>query len=177
MVRWAFFLPISIRLPRSASKRVQMKSAGATPNCRFRSKRNVSRKHWLTSVLMTLPGNACIRACSASTCRGPARLPALPACRAMRTGWPYSSRTVVPHAASLSSNCRPPGPNSTSTWSAAAGDDARIRDWAKRARIDPARVRSGSITLNHDAGRWLSLGLQGDLPAVVRQIGGEWQRQ
>lgn len=56
-------------------------------------------------------------------------------------------------------------------------DDARIRDWAKRARIDPARVRSGSITLNHDAGRWLSLGLQGDLPAVVRQIGGEWQRQ
>lgn len=56
-------------------------------------------------------------------------------------------------------------------------DDARIRDWAKRARIDPTRVRSGSITLNHDAGRWLSLGLQGDLPAVVRQIGGEWQRQ
>src|SRR3546814_13841504 len=47
-------------------------------------------------------------------------------------------------------------------------DDARIRDWAKRAQIDPARVRSGSITLNHDGGRWLSLGLPGDLPAVVR---------
>jgi integrating conjugative element protein (TIGR03759 family) len=40
-------------------------------------------------------------------------------------------------------------------------DDARIRDWAKRAQIDPARVRAGSITLNHDGGRWLSLGLPG----------------
>lgn len=56
-------------------------------------------------------------------------------------------------------------------------DDARIRDWAKRARIDPSRVLNGSITLNHDAGRWLSLGLQGDLPAVVRQVGDQWQRQ
>lgn len=56
-------------------------------------------------------------------------------------------------------------------------DDAQIRDWAKRAQIDPARVRSGSITLNHDAGRWLSLGLSGDLPAVVRQVNGQWQRQ
>jgi integrating conjugative element protein (TIGR03759 family) len=56
-------------------------------------------------------------------------------------------------------------------------DDARIRDWARRARIDPSRVRNGSITLNHDAGRWLSLGLQGDLPAVVRQVGDQWQRQ
>lgn len=56
-------------------------------------------------------------------------------------------------------------------------DDARIRDWAKRARIDPSRVRNGAITLNHDAGRWLSLGLQGDLPAVVRQVGDQWQRQ
>ncbi|EDV5274806.1 TIGR03759 family integrating conjugative element protein [Salmonella enterica subsp. enterica serovar Mbandaka] len=56
-------------------------------------------------------------------------------------------------------------------------DDARIRDWAKRAQIDPARVRSGSITLNHDAGRWLSLGLPGDLPAIVREVNGQWQRQ
>ena len=56
-------------------------------------------------------------------------------------------------------------------------DDARIRDWAKRAQIDPARVRSGSITLNHDGGRWLSLGLPGDLPAVVREANGQWQRQ
>ncbi len=56
-------------------------------------------------------------------------------------------------------------------------DDARIRDWAKRAQIDPARVRSGNITLNHDGGRWLSLGLPGDLPAVVREVNGQWQRQ
>lgn len=56
-------------------------------------------------------------------------------------------------------------------------DDARIRDWAKRTNINPARVRSGSITLNHDGGRWLSLGLSGDLPAVVREVNGQWQRQ
>ncbi|HBO3409680.1 TIGR03759 family integrating conjugative element protein [Pseudomonas aeruginosa] len=56
-------------------------------------------------------------------------------------------------------------------------DDARIRAWAQRIGIDPARVRSGQVTLNHDAGRWVSLGLPGDLPAVVRQVGGQWQRQ
>ncbi|HBO0859761.1 TIGR03759 family integrating conjugative element protein [Pseudomonas aeruginosa] len=56
-------------------------------------------------------------------------------------------------------------------------DDARIRDWARRAQIDPARVSSGNITLNHDAGRWLSLGLPGELPAVVRHVAGQWQRQ
>ncbi|MEQ9855069.1 MULTISPECIES: TIGR03759 family integrating conjugative element protein [Pectobacterium] len=56
-------------------------------------------------------------------------------------------------------------------------DDARIRDWAKRARIDPVRVRNGTITLNHDAGRWLSLGMPGELPASLRQINGQWQRQ
>ncbi len=56
-------------------------------------------------------------------------------------------------------------------------DDARIRAWAQRISIDPAKVRSGQITLNHDSGRRLSLGLQGDLPAVVRQVGGQWQRQ
>ncbi|PAU86034.1 TIGR03759 family integrating conjugative element protein [Pseudomonas sp. WN033] len=56
-------------------------------------------------------------------------------------------------------------------------DDARIRDWAQRTQIDPARVRNGSITLNHDSGRWLSLGLPGGLPAVVRQVNGQWQRQ
>ncbi|WP_238897577.1 TIGR03759 family integrating conjugative element protein [Achromobacter xylosoxidans] len=56
-------------------------------------------------------------------------------------------------------------------------DDAHIRDWAKRANVDPVRVRSGSITLNHDSGRWLSLGLPGDLPAVVREVNGQWQRQ
>ncbi len=56
-------------------------------------------------------------------------------------------------------------------------DDARIRQWATRAGIDPAKVRARTITLNHDAGRWLSLGLPGDLPAVVREVNGQWQRQ
>lgn len=56
-------------------------------------------------------------------------------------------------------------------------DDARIRAWAQRIGIEPAKVRSGQVTLNHDAGRWVSLGLPGDLPAVVRQVGGLWQRQ
>ena len=56
-------------------------------------------------------------------------------------------------------------------------DDARIRQWATQAGIDPGRVRARTITLNHDAGRWLSLGLPGDLPAVVREVNGQWQRQ
>ncbi|KHN52938.1 conserved protein, ly exported [Dickeya fangzhongdai] len=56
-------------------------------------------------------------------------------------------------------------------------DDERIRDWARQARIDPARVLNGSITLNHDNGRWFSLGLPGELPAVVHQVNGQWQRQ
>ncbi|HCE6397590.1 TIGR03759 family integrating conjugative element protein [Pseudomonas sp. P1B16] len=56
-------------------------------------------------------------------------------------------------------------------------DDTRIRAWAQRIGIDPSKVRNSQITLNHDSGRWQSLGLQGDLPAVVRQIGGQWQRQ
>ncbi len=32
-------------------------------------------------------------------------------------------------------------------------DDARIRQWATQAGIDPARVRARTITLNHDAAR------------------------
>lgn len=56
-------------------------------------------------------------------------------------------------------------------------DDAHIRAWAQRIGIDPAKVHSGQVTLNHDAGRWLSLNLPGDLPAVLRQVGGQWQRQ
>ena len=56
-------------------------------------------------------------------------------------------------------------------------EDSRIRQWATRAGIDAGRVRSRTITLNHDAGRWLSLGLPGDLPAVVREVNGQWQRQ
>jgi integrating conjugative element protein (TIGR03759 family) len=56
-------------------------------------------------------------------------------------------------------------------------DDARIRAWARRARIDPAKVRARTITLNHDTGRWQALGLAGELPAVVREVDGQWQRQ
>jgi integrating conjugative element protein (TIGR03759 family) len=47
------------------------------------------------------------------------------------------------------------------------GDDARIRAWARRVGVDPTKVRARTITLNHDAGRWLMLGGQGTLPAVL----------
>jgi integrating conjugative element protein (TIGR03759 family) len=56
-------------------------------------------------------------------------------------------------------------------------EDALIRAWAASARIDPAKVKSGAITLNHDAGRWRTLNLPGELPAVLRQVNGKWQRQ
>jgi integrating conjugative element protein (TIGR03759 family) len=56
-------------------------------------------------------------------------------------------------------------------------DDAFIRTWARRIGIDPAKVSNRTITLNHDAGRWLLLGLPGDLPAVLRKVNGQWQRQ
>lgn len=56
-------------------------------------------------------------------------------------------------------------------------DDAQLRSWAARVGLDPARVRAGSITLNHDEGRWLSLGDRGTLPAVLAQVGGQWQRE
>ena len=42
---------------------------------------------------------------------------------------------------------------------------------------EPAKVRARTITLNHDAGRWLSIGVPGELPAVVREVNGQWQRQ
>ncbi|APQ11029.1 integrating conjugative element protein [Pseudomonas oryzihabitans] len=57
------------------------------------------------------------------------------------------------------------------------GDDARIRRWALLAGIDPAKVRARQITLNHDGGRWVQLGLGGELPAVVREVNGQWLRQ
>lgn len=55
-------------------------------------------------------------------------------------------------------------------------DDRRIRQWAARAGIDPSKVKAQIVTLNHDAGRWLSLGGQGSLPAVVTEVDGQWQR-
>ena len=57
------------------------------------------------------------------------------------------------------------------------GDDDRIRRWAILAGIEPANVKNRQITLNHDQGRWLGLGLGGDLPATVQQVNGQWQRQ
>ena len=56
-------------------------------------------------------------------------------------------------------------------------DDARIRRWAVLAGIDPAKVRTRQITLNHDAGRWVQLGLGGELPAAVHEVNGQWLRQ
>ncbi|MGU0693672.1 TIGR03759 family integrating conjugative element protein [Pseudomonas aeruginosa] len=55
-------------------------------------------------------------------------------------------------------------------------EDARIRTWAQRVGVDPVKVRDRAITLNHDGGRWMALGVAGELPAVVRQINGRWQR-
>nr|WP_256595926.1 TIGR03759 family integrating conjugative element protein [Pseudomonas sp. RW407] len=57
------------------------------------------------------------------------------------------------------------------------GDDDRIRRWAILAGIEPANVKSRQITLNHDQGRWLGLGLGGELPAAVMKVNGQWQRQ
>ena len=55
-------------------------------------------------------------------------------------------------------------------------DDQRVRQWAARAGIDPAKVPR-SITLNHDGGRWVSLGAEGSLPAVMVETDGQWRRQ
>jgi len=56
------------------------------------------------------------------------------------------------------------------------GEDEHIRRWAILAGIEPKNVHSRQITLNHDQGRWMGLGLGGDLPAVVREVNGQWQR-
>ena len=56
-------------------------------------------------------------------------------------------------------------------------DDSQLRQWATQAGVDPNKVRSGAITLNHDGGRWQSLDLAGDLPAVIQKVNGQWQRQ
>ncbi|MGF6222594.1 TIGR03759 family integrating conjugative element protein [Pseudomonas sp. YL-218 TE3947] len=56
------------------------------------------------------------------------------------------------------------------------GEDERIRSWARQADIDPARVQHRQITLNHDRGRWFSLGAPEPLPATFQQVSGQWQR-
>jgi integrating conjugative element protein (TIGR03759 family) len=57
------------------------------------------------------------------------------------------------------------------------GDDSAIRAWASRIGIDAKKVREHAITLNHDAGRWLAVGDGGSLPAVLREVNGQWQRE
>ncbi|MHC8334096.1 TIGR03759 family integrating conjugative element protein [Pseudomonas sp. LB3P25] len=56
-------------------------------------------------------------------------------------------------------------------------DDKRLRDWAQKNGITPTKIRDGTITLNHDNGRWMSIGAQGVLPAVMREVNGKWLRQ
>lgn len=57
------------------------------------------------------------------------------------------------------------------------GNDDRLRAWALKAGIKPDKVRSRQITLNHDGGRWISIGGSGTFPAVLRQDNGRWIRQ
>ena len=56
------------------------------------------------------------------------------------------------------------------------GEDERVRRWARQADIDPAKVQRRQITLNHDRGRWFSLGAPGPLPATFQEVNGQWQR-
>ncbi|NNB36075.1 TIGR03759 family integrating conjugative element protein [Pseudomonas fragi] len=56
------------------------------------------------------------------------------------------------------------------------GEDERVRSWARQADIDPVKVQRQQITLNHDRGRWFSLGAPGPLPATFQQVNGQWQR-
>ncbi|MFJ4256402.1 TIGR03759 family integrating conjugative element protein [Pseudomonas monteilii] len=56
------------------------------------------------------------------------------------------------------------------------GDDARIRQWARKVGITPAQVGSGQVTLNHDRGRWFALGASRPLPARFQQVEGKWHR-
>ncbi|MDD2001993.1 TIGR03759 family integrating conjugative element protein [Pseudomonas putida] len=56
------------------------------------------------------------------------------------------------------------------------GDDARIRQWARKVGITPVQVSSGQVTLNHDRGHWFSFGANRPLPARFQQVDGKWQR-
>lgn len=56
-------------------------------------------------------------------------------------------------------------------------NDANIRKWATKVGIDSEKVLSRTITLNHDAGRWQAMAIGGELPAVIKEVNGKWQRQ
>ncbi|CAK7033069.1 TIGR03759 family integrating conjugative element protein [Saezia sanguinis] len=56
-------------------------------------------------------------------------------------------------------------------------DDAVVRRWATRAGVEPDKVRSRTITLNHDDGRWQLTGVGGALPAAIREVNGQWRRE
>jgi len=55
-----------------------------------------------------------------------------------------------------------------------AGDDNRVRTWATEHGIDSKRVKEHSITLNHDAGRWMLLG-QSKIPVALERKGEQWR--
>ncbi|PJG82770.1 TIGR03759 family integrating conjugative element protein [Caviibacterium pharyngocola] len=56
-----------------------------------------------------------------------------------------------------------------------SGNDEAIRKWATKHHIDPAKVKSRQITLNHDSGYWLRNG-NGKMPVAFQVQGdGQWQ--
>ena len=56
----------------------------------------------------------------------------------------------------------------------APGDDAAVRDWASRHRIESEWVRSRRVTLNHDGGALKKLtNGQGEVPYLLRRRGDE----
>ncbi|QIH07284.1 MULTISPECIES: TIGR03759 family integrating conjugative element protein [unclassified Pseudomonas] len=56
------------------------------------------------------------------------------------------------------------------------GEDEHVRGWARQAGIDASKVQHRQITLNHDRGRWFSLGAPRPLPVTFQQVNGQWQR-
>jgi hypothetical protein len=105
----------------------------------------------------------------------PGDKPALPATRGSGR-WRCSSRTAAPPAGSSCSACNPRARSSTCTWSAAArttrasatGPSARR---STRRACAPAASRStttGPLAVARPARR---------LPAAVREVNGQWQRQ
>lgn len=55
------------------------------------------------------------------------------------------------------------------------GNDAAIREWAKKHQINPLKVKQRLITLNHDAGYWLQYA-KGKMPSAFQVQGdGQWQ--